>query len=124
MKFGLGKIECAATIAMICVTASAMADIGSSFEQRGYQTCITDLKRDFGPSAGLSHAPRYYVAKHGDDVSYFVNSYAWRDSDRVSLRTRCETAGWGRILVSRDTQAGRWSRANEGHVSIYEVSSN
>lgn len=123
MKSGPFRIEIAAVLAAIFVAAPALADRATPFEQRGYKTCVADLKRDFHPTADLWQAPRYYIAQQGDEATYFINSHAWQDDDRVAMRTRCDTAGWGGVLDARETEIGEtWTRAKGGHITIFEVS--
>ena len=109
-----------ASIAVGLMLAAGMASAGSLYVQRGYETCIDDLDRDYPRHARLVHASHYYQDESDDALTYFVNSTAWAKGDRVQLKTQCLTDRFGRELVSRETEFGRWVQ-NRGRVTVDEV---
>jgi hypothetical protein len=89
---------------------------------RGYGNCIDDLEAGYPRQASVVHARYYYHARSSDEMTYFVNSSAWQDGDRVTLRTRCLTDRFGRDLLMRETFPGRWT-PERGIVTVEELSS-
>ena len=89
--------------------------------QRGYDSCVDDLEDAYPRHARLVHARHYYLASRSDDMTYFVNSTAWEDGDRVALRTQCLTDRFGRDLLARETDYGRWVQGR-ARVNVEEVS--
>lgn len=100
--------------------AAGMVSAGSLIDQRGYVTCIDDMERDYPRQAGVMHGRYYFHEQSRESMTYYVNSTAWQGGDRVQLRTRCLTDVYGRDLMARDTQLGRWAQAR-GRVMVEEV---
>ena len=113
----LPKILLAAALLTAAGTAAANTAI-----VRGYDACIGDLEADYPRHARLVHGARYYHAMTDQDMSYFVNSSAWQDGDRVGLKTLCTTDRFGRNLLQRQTEFGKWI-PNQGVVRVEEVTS-
>lgn len=108
------------TIALsLCLAAGLVS--ANPIDQRGYDTCVNDVARDYSRHAGLMHARYYFLARDDTARTYFVNSTAWQEGDRVNLRTRCRTDLYGRDLLARETELGRWVQ-RRGVVSVEEVS--
>jgi hypothetical protein len=100
--------------------AAGMVSAGSLIDQRGYVTCVDDVQRDYPRHAGLVHGRYYFHEQSRDSMTYYVNSTAWQDGDRVRLRTRCLTDSYGRDLMARETHPGRWVQ-QRGRVTVEEV---
>lgn len=100
--------------------AAGTAGAGYLATERGYDSCIDNLEGAYPRRARLVHARYYYYSASSVDMTYYVNSTAWEDGDRVRLRTRCMTDRLGRDLLARETEHGRWVRSR-GKVTVKEV---
>jgi len=97
-----------------------MVSAGSLIDQRGYVTCIHDMERDYLRQARVMHSRFYLHEQLPKTMTYYVNSTAWQDGDRVQLRTWCLTDAHGRDLMARETYLGRWVQ-QRGRVRVDEV---
>lgn len=107
-----------AAVGLFCGASVATAN---PLTDRGYGNCVDDLEEAFPQHARLVHARYYYHAIGAGDMTYYVNSTAWQDGDRVALRTLCLTDRFGHQLLNRDTEPGRWARSR-ATVTVDEVS--
>lgn len=110
------------TLLAAALLSAAGTAAANTIVARGYGTCIHDLEASYPRHAKMVHAPYYYHAVTGDDMSYFVNSSAWQDGDRVGLKTLCTTDRFGRRVLLRETELGKWI-PNQGVVRVEEVTS-
>lgn len=110
------------TLLAAALLATAGTAAANTVAVRGYSACIDDLEASYPRHAKLMHAPTYYHAVTDDGMSYFVNSSAWQDGDRVGLKTFCTTDRYGRRVLLRETELGRWI-PDRGVVRVEEVTS-
>ncbi|HEX7037290.1 MAG TPA: hypothetical protein VF210_16075 [Pseudomonadales bacterium] len=110
------------TLLAIALLGAAGTAAANTVVTRGYDTCIDDLEASYPRHAKLVHSPYYYHAVSADNMSYFVNSSAWQDGDRVGLKTLCTTDRFGRRVLLRETELGRWI-PDRGVVRVEEVTS-
>ncbi len=97
--------------AFLGLSTGAAAATSDPAELRGYNSCLKAA-----PTGDLTDVtlPRvYYIAKHGDSNTYYVNAFGWRDGVRVAKRITCETSLTGRKVYSVQAADGRYARRSE-----------
>ncbi len=95
-------------LAMVATTlVPAMASAASISDSRGYNSCEEELNASL-KNAGLMVENRFEVARKGTKKVFFLSGSAWaEDGSRTTLKTRCETDRFGRLVLSIRTESDK-----------------
>ena len=105
-----------ATAVLTAGSLGAAAQTSSVTEMRGYSNCLAAAKT---PELKGVTTPRvYYIASNGDSKTYFVNTWAWQDGERVARRINCETTNNGRKVLNVVSADGRYALNDRNGVVV------
>lgn len=97
------------------VAGQAHAANSSPSELRGYGACLAKLEAQ--RPVGLATPRHYYLAKHADANTYYVNTTQWENGVRTARRMNCTTSRNGREVLQFSTSDGRYA-LNTGNTLI------